>query len=111
MNQHDPDDITRCPDCLRFVHSSRLIGGHDCPTDLESEHHSALQDRAEELLPDEMKSLFRDPASVREAITEMSDAEIKSLLEIALVWRACERYFKPIARKAALKRAEDAESG
>jgi len=33
MNKRDPDDITRCPDCLQFVHAGRLIGGHDCPPD------------------------------------------------------------------------------
>lgn len=74
--------------------------------DTESEAHASLQDKALVYLPDEMKSLFADANSIREAIAEMSDEEIKALLSVGSVWRACFRYFQPVAWEAALKRAE-----
>ena len=73
-------------------------------TATEIEYNAKLNDLADKYFPDEMAELFADLGSIREAIMEMSDAEIKLLLpEVA---EACKRYFKPIAFKAALKRAE-----
>ena len=74
--------------------------------DAKSEERSALQKRADELYPDEMAQLFRDPDSIREAIGEMSDAEVKALVESPEIFKACLRYFEPIARKSAIERAE-----
>jgi len=75
--------------------------------DAESEKRCRLQDKALELLPDELVDLFRDPESIREAVCEMSDTEIKALLTHADIWRACWKHFQPIAWESAQKRAED----
>lgn len=75
--------------------------------DAESEARASLQEKALIYLPDEMKSLFQDANSIREAIAEMSDEEIKDLLSVGSVWRACFRYFQPVAWNAAIKRAEE----
>ena len=69
----------------------------------EQEYNAKLQALADKYLPDELAELFADPESIREAIREMSDAEIILLLpEVA---GACKRHFTPIAKKSALRRA------
>lgn len=73
--------------------------------DQESEADSEVSDLADNFYPEIFLGMMDDPGSIREAITEMSDDEIKQLVRHEDIRKHCEKYFQPIARESALRKA------